>query len=316
MRNAAIKKIIEIGKLNKKIVFLSVDQSTGNDIELKKVLKERFIIEPISEANVIGMASGLSAEGYIPLIFNHATFNSRRCYEQILLDSSLQNFPIKLISNGAGFATSHLGPTHTSIDDVSLMRQIPNMNILVPSNAEEVSTLIPQVININKSFYVRLSKFGIPKFGLMPEKKFNLKSLVGKARIIHKNHKKLINDILIISNGVMTPIAIQVSDNLKTKIKISVLDMTTVKPLDGKNLISNVKKSKNILICEEHSIIGGLGSACIEYLIDKYPKYNIKNIYRVGVPDKFILKHGDQEGVLNYLKLDARSIEKKIFNIV
>ena len=190
------------------------------------------------------------------------------------------------------------------------------LNILVPSNAEEVSELIPQVIKSKNSFYIRLTKFGIPKYGKIPSKKNNANSKVGKASIVHKNHKHKSNDVLIISNGTLTPIAIQASENLSQKVKISVLNMTTVKPLDGNALIKNVKKSKTILICEEHSLIGGLGSACIEYLVDQGKINQLKSIHRVGVPDKFILKHGDQEGILNYLKMNVLDIEKRIKKII
>ena len=113
MKNALMKSLIELGKRDERIILISVEQSTGFDDELKESLNNRFLFESISEANVLGMASGLAADGYVPYIFNHATFSTRRCYEQIFLDACLQDRPVRLIGMGGGLATAHLGPPHT-----------------------------------------------------------------------------------------------------------------------------------------------------------------------------------------------------------
>jgi len=317
MKNASIKKIIELGQKNKKIVFISVDQPTGFDAELKKSLGWRFIVEPISESNVISMAAGLASEGFIPFVFNHATFNSRRCYEQILLDASLQKCNIKLLSMGAGLSTSHLGPTHTSIDDIGLMRLIPEMNIVVPCNATETSAIIPQIVNIQKSFYIRLTKFGEPRYGTSPSKKLLQKSKIGKPQLVCSNLLKSKKDVLFISNGALTPICVEVSNNLISKnISSSVLNVTTVKPLNHKYIYKHIKKSNFTFICEEHSIIGGLGSACLEVLNHYYYSESFKNIHRFALNDRFIHEYGDQEGVLNKYNLMPKKIEKKVLKIL
>jgi len=315
MKNALMKSLIELGKKDKRIILISVDQFTGFDEELKGSMKEQFIFESISEANVVGMASGLAANGYIPYIINHATFNTRRCYEQILLDACLQDRPVRLIGLGGGLATAHLGPTHTSIDDISIMRSIPNMTVLVPSDANEMRYLMPQTVDWPESIYIRLAKYGKPKYGKTVDEEYISAASIGKALYLSNSEKGLKDDVLLISTGAMTPIAIELSELLeRQKINVSVLHMATVKPIDADQLISRVKNANYVWTLEEHSLIGGLGSACLEILIDSTHPADLPPIHRIGLADEFIYKYGDQQSLFEEYGMMPDSIMKRILN--
>lgn len=298
MRNACMESIIELGRKDSRIVFITVDQFTGFDDEMRNVFKDRFIVESISEANIVSMASSLALDGFIPYIFNHATFNTRRCYEQILLDSCLQNRSIRLISMGGGLATAHLGPTHTSIEDISIMRSIPGMTVIVPCDANEIRALMPQTLDWPHSVYIRLGIYGQPKYGKPINDKFTKNSEIGKAILIPNESNDQMRDILIIANGVMTPIALEAAEVLSSKhFLCSILHIPTVKPIDTETLVLEVLRSKYVFTLEEHSLIGGLGSACLEALIDTIEPVKLPPIHRIGLADRFIHKYGDQKSL-------------------
>lgn len=315
MKNACIKSLIDLGQKDNRIVLISVDQFTGFDKELKRILKERFFFESISEANVVGMASGLASEGFIPYIFNHATFNTRRCYEQILLDACLQNRPVRLIGLGGGLATAHLGPTHTSIDDISIMRTIPKMTVIVPSDANEMKHLMPQTVDWPESIYIRLAKYGQPKYGKIIDEKYTSMSRIGKALEISSLQNRQKVNVLMVSNGALTPIATEVSEILDDqKITTNVLHMSTVKPIDNKCLTLAVLKADYVFTLEEHSLIGGLGSACLECLNDSMQPSDLPPIHRIGLNDEFIHMYGDQKSLFKKCGLMPEQIAEKIIN--
>ena len=313
MKNACIKSISKLGKVDERIVLIAVDQSTGFDEELKSSLKERFFFESISEANVIGLASGLAADGYVPYIFNHATFSTRRCYEQIALDACLQNRNIRIIGMGGGLATAHLGPTHTSIDDISLMRSIPDMTVLVPCDGNEITTLMPQTVEWPNSIYIRLAKYGKPKCGRVIDGQITDKAIIGKASIISSHEVEQKNDVLIVANGAMTPIALEVAEILAAaKLTCSVLHLSTVKPIDTETLVYEVLNSKCVYTVEEHSLVGGLGSACLEALADTIGLRKIPPIHRIGLGDCFVRKYGSQDSLFRVFGLMPEQIADKI----
>ena len=311
MRNACLESLIELGEFDERIVFISVDQTTGMDDEFRKKFKDRFFFESISEANVVGLASGLASEGFIPYIFNHATFSTRRCYEQIILDACLQNRNIRLIGMGAGLATSHLGPTHTSLDDISLMRSIPGMTIFVPADAHEVRSIMPQTLDWNESIYIRLCKYGIPKYGESLNYKELAKPELGKGLILNGGNVK--NEILFVSTGAMSPICLEVSNNLiKKNIASRVLHISCIKPLDEKTIVEESKKVKRVYFVEEHSGNGGLGTACIEALVKLIEPRNLPIMKKICLPNEFIHNYGDQKSVFSLFNLLPDQITSKL----
>tara|TARA_X000000368_G_C23018332_1_gene706832 strand:+ start:733 stop:1680 length:948 start_codon:yes stop_codon:yes gene_type:complete len=312
MKKAFIQSVINISKKNKNIVFISVDQPTGYEKELKNSLGERFLVEPISESNVIGMASGLSSEGYIPIVFNHATFNTRRCYEQILLDCCLQNRKIILFSMGAGLATSHLGPSHTSLDDIGLMRLIPNMDIAVPCNSYEVKKLTPQILKSKNSCYLRIGKYGIPKNGINIDQKYFTNYNFKKILLVTKAHKK--NEIALISTGITTPIAIEVNYILKkNNIKSEVYHTPSINPKNNLILKNIFLKSKKIVFLEEHYEKSGLANAIIDKVLFELKFRKLPEIHRFAIPsNKFVKKYGNQDSVLDFYGISKNNILKSL----
>jgi transketolase len=302
MKNTFIRLLSEKIEMHSKLVFISVDQSTGFDDELKNKLGDKFIMESISEQYVTGFASGLAADGFLPIIFNHAAFSIRRSYEQILLDCCLQKRKVIFLSMGGGYATAHLGPSHTTFDDIALARVMPNMETFVPCGSDDVKNNFDYVLNNENSIYVRLSKYG----------KYNLEGYdqYKNSKIYFKNYGESSNDICIISTG---PISYNVSEAISSSnINPIHIHMPFLKNFNKKDLIYLSERSSKIFIFEEHSVIGGLYSLCSEVFMSSMKFYN-KQIYNYGVNDCFIHKYGSQEDIWKHLDLDIAGI-KKIIN--
>lgn len=303
MLRACMNMICEMAKTNPNVVLICCDHGPG--VELRGVIPNRYFVEAVSEANIIGMATGLAADGYIPYILNHATFNTRRCYEQIALDACLQNRPIRLIGMGGGLSTAHLGPTHTAIEDVAIMRAIPNMTVIVPCDADEADRLMPQTLDWPGSIYIRMAKYGKP---IVSKNEAGFE--IGKAILMREG------DVLIITNGAMTHRALSAAQLLSLKgIECGVLHVHTVKPLD-KEIVEHVKKARMVIMIEEHTLVGGLGSACLELLADHLALVNIPPVYRLGLPDSFVQDYGDQDSLLEEYGLQPNQIAEKILNLV
>ena len=303
MLRTSMKMIGEMAKTNPHVVLIGCDHGPG--VELEGPILGRLFIEPISEANIVGMATGLAAEGYIPYILNHATFNTRKTYEQIALDACLQKRPIRLIGMGGGLSTAHLGPTHTAIEDIAIMRAIPHMTVVVPCDADEVTRLMPQTLDWPGSIYIRMAKYGKP---IVSKEEAGFQ--IGKAILMREG------DILIITNGAMTNRALTTAEVLSKKgIECGVLHVHTVKPLD-KNIVEHVRKARMVITIEEHTLIGGLSSACLELLVDNFAMQGLPPIYRFGLPDAFVQTYGDQDSLLEKFGLQAHQIAERIIDLV
>ena len=160
MRKTCLDMVYELAKADDRIVFIGSDLGAGTLSEMQKNMPERFFMEGVSEANIIGMAAGLAMDGFIPYVNTISTFITRRCYEQIAIDLCLHNLPVKLIANGGGLVYAPLGPTHLAIEDIAIMRSLPNMNIVSPSDAEEMKRFMNQSKEIKGPVYIRLAKGG------------------------------------------------------------------------------------------------------------------------------------------------------------
>lgn len=302
MLRACMNMICQMAKTNPNVVLICCDQGPG--VEFEGEISNRYFMESISEANIAGMAAGMAAEGYIPYILNHATFNTRKAYEQIALDSCLQNRPIRVIGMGGGLATAHLGPTHTAIEDVAIMRSIPGMTVIVPCDADEVNRLMPQTLDWPGSIYIRMAKYGKP---IVSKNEAGFE--IGKAILMREG------DVLIITNGAMTHRALTAAQTLSAQgIECAVLHVHTVKPLD-KEIVEHVRKARMVIMIEEHTSVGGLSSACLELLADQVGFMNVPPIHRLGLPDSFVQTYGDQDSLLEEYGLQAGQIAQKIANL-
>ena len=297
MRKTSLDIVYEMAKKNKKVIFLGSDLGFKVLDEMKSRLPKNFLMEGICEQNLIGMSAGLAMEGYIPYVNTIGTFLTRRCYEQIFLDVCLHNLPVRLIGNGGGLVYAPLGPTHLSVEDFAILRPIPNMTIISPCDATEMKKIMLQTELYPGPIYIRVARGGDK---IITNKETNVK--IGKAVELVKPI-----EAVFITTGTTTQIALDAVNSLNSNsIKIGLVHLHTVKPLDTAYLKDLFNSIKFAIIVEEHSVVGGLGSAILEFIND----YKIENvrINRIGIPDKFVEKYGTQESLLKHLKIDKDNL--------
>lgn len=302
MRKTCLETIYNKAKKNKKIIFIGSDLGPGVLKNFKKEFPERFFMEGVSEQFIIGMSAGLAKEGFLPYVNTISTFLTRRCFEQIAIDLCLHNLPVKLIGNGGGLVYAPLGPTHQAIEDISILRTLPNMSIIAPCDAVEMKKLIIETVNLKGPLYVRIAKGGDK---IITNKNEIIK--FGKGRVLLEP-----KDYLIISTGIMTQISLKAALKIN-KIKnnsCGVIHLHTVKPLDKKMIIKWASKVKKIVTVEENVIAGGFGSSILE-LLSKYSPINTSKVSSVGLKDHFIDKYGSQEELLKFCNLTENEILKK-----
>lgn len=267
--------IAELGKKYKNVVVLDADLAEATKtIEFKKKFPKRFFDIGISEQDLMGTAAGLALEGKIPFASTFAIFAAGRAYEQIRNTIAYSKLNVKIAATHAGLTVGEDGASHQSIEDVALMRVIPGMTIFSPCDDAETRWAIEEAIKIDGPVYIRLTR---PKVGdvYQDKKKFKF----GKA-IVHGNGK----DATVIATGLMVQEALKAQKKLaEENIDIRVIDMHTIKPIDREAILKAAKETKKIITIEDHSIIGGLGSAVCEVLSEEYPT----KVIRMGVNDEF-----------------------------
>ncbi len=298
MRQTCLNTVFELAKRNKKVVFVGSDLGPGVLDPFKKKYPDRFLMEGVAEQSIIGLASGLAFEKFRPYVNTIATFITRRCFEQVLVDLCLHNLPVTLIGNGGGLVYAPLGPTHQAIEDISIMRSLPNLTIISPSDAYEMRELMMDTINIKGPLYVRIARGGEE---IINNKNDKIK--IGKGLI-----KKKPGRLLFISTGVMTQKVMAASQELKKDygIDAGVLHLGTIKPLDGKILRYWLPKVERVITVEENFLEGGFGSSILEFINQNFNNSKIK-VKRIGLPNKFVTKYGSQDELHKYYKLDKKN---------
>ena len=236
-----------------------------------------------------------------------ASFLTRRCFEQNVLDVCLTNSNVRLLANGGGLVYAPLGPTHLAPEDISIMRSIPNMSVLVPCDADEMERAILATENHQGPIYVRFSKgFGDPIVS-KPEHGYEF----GKA-IIHRNA----GDVLFIACGTMLFRSLKVAENLEKKgISTGVVNMHTIKPLDVDTIYPMMKKAKVVVTVEEHSSIGGLGDAVGSVIAENTKDLNI-SFKKLSLPDSFTDQYGTQNSLIERYGLEVHQIEDKVMTLI
>ncbi|EMK19586.1 MULTISPECIES: transketolase family protein [Leptospira] len=300
MRNTSLKSVYQLALQDPRVVYIGSDLGAGVLDEMKQNIPDRFYMEGVSEQHIVGMSAGMAMEGYIPYVNTIATFLTRRCFEQVAVDLCLHDLPVRLIANGGGIVYAPLGPTHLAVEDIAILRALPNMTIIAPCDAEEMKRLMPLTLDWPHPIYIRLAKGGDKVIS-----KAELGFEIGKA-IVMKEGK----DGLFITTGVMTQLALEAVQQLETEgLNCGVIHMHTVKPLDGEILKKWIPKVSAIVTVEEHTRIGGLGSAVLEFCNDEIPNETGK-IRRIGLPDRFSERYGSQESLLNYFGINKDSLVK------
>ena len=298
MRKTCLDSVYQLAKADPRIIFIGSDLGPGVLSSMKKEMPERFFMEGVSEQHVIGMSAGLAMEGFIPYVNTIATFLTRRCYEQVALDLCLQDIPVRLIASGGGAVYAPLGPTHLAVEDIAIMRALPNMTVVAPCDAEEMRRLMGKTADWPHPMYIRLSKGGDDVVS-REEHGFE----IGKAILLQEPGSGL-----FVTTGVMTQLALQAANQLmKEGLPCGVLHMHTVKPLDHAALSHWLPRVKGVVTVEEHTRIGGLGSAILEFCNDEMPQQAAK-IARIGIPDRFADQYGSQNSLLEYWGITIDSL--------
>ena len=274
-REAYGEALKEIGGKNEQIVVLDADLSKSTKTNVfAKAYPQRFFNVGIAEQNLVGTAAGLAASGKIPFVSTFAMFAAGRAFEQIRNSVCYPKLNVKVAATHAGLTVGEDGASHQAIEDVSLMRSLPNMTVLVPADEEETRQAIAWASEYQGPVYIRLGRMSVDN--VSPE---GYVFAPAKAAVLTEG-----NDVTLIANGVMVTAALEAAKTLAAEgIQARVINMASVKPLDAAAVVSAAKETGAIVTCEEHSIIGGLGSAVAEVLSEQAPA----PMERVGVKDTF-----------------------------
>lgn len=289
--------------INEDIVVLDADLGKATkSIEFKKVAPERYFDMGIAEGDMIGTAAGLAACGKIPFASTFAMFAAGRGFEQIRNSVAYPGLNVKIAATHAGITVGEDGGSHQAIEDISLMRSIPNMVIINPADAEEARQAIFESVKYNGPVYIRLGRAATPDLH-----DTNYKFELGKGEVVKEG-----SDIAIIATGIMVAKAMEAAEELsKEGVSVEVVNISTIKPLDDKLIKEVANKTKIIITAEEHSIIGGLGSAVCEVLSE------VRDVIvrRVGVNDVFG-QSGSPNDLLKYYKLTTEDLIENVKELV
>ena len=293
------KALVELGKENENVVVLTADLAGATKTSLfEKEFPDRFINVGIAEQNMIGISAGLATTGKIPFASTCAMFAAGRAYDQIRNSVAYPKLNVKICGTHAGVTVGEDGATHQMLEDLSLMRSIPNMTVLCTSDDVQTKWAIKEMAKIDGPVYIRLARVATPV--IYDE---NQKFEIGKMVQIGDG-----TDATVFATGVEVAEALKAKEELeKENINIRVVDVHTIKPIDKEMIIKCAKETKKIITIEDHSIIGGLGTAICEVLSEECPT----KVVRMGMQDRFG-KSGKAEQLLKYFKLDSEAIIEEI----
>lgn len=293
------EELANLGEKNKKVVVLDADLSAATKTSIfAKKFPDRFFDMGIAEQNMIGTAAGLATCGKIPFASTFAMFAAGRAYDQIRNSICYPNLNVKICATHAGITVGEDGATHQMIEDISLMRTLPNMTVLSTSDDVQTKWAVKEISKINGPVYLRLSRLATPI--IYGE---NQKFEIGKAIQIGEG-----TDATIFATGVTVSEAIRAQKILENMgIKVRVVDIHTVKPIDKDMVIKCAKETKKLISVEDHNVIGGLGSAISEVLTEEYPV----KLVRMGINDTFG-KSGKAIELMQYFGITAENIVEKV----
>ncbi len=297
--------LLVAGKENENVVVLCADLSESTKVEgFKKEFGKRYIEIGVAEQNLATVASGLASYGKIPFIASYATFSPGRNNEQIRTTISLNDVPVKIAGAHAGVSVGPDGATHQALEDVALMRVQPNMTVFVPADANEAHNATLEAVRINGPVYIRLGRSNTPVF-IKKDAEF----IAGKGKVLFDNDDI---EVVIIGNGPILYNALVAANNLEEEgINVSVIDLSTVKPLDKDLILEYAKRAGAVVTVEEHQIAGGTGSAVAEFLAENFPV----PIEFIGVRDSFG-QSGTPEELFKHYAMDSDAIRNAVMNAI
>ena len=275
-RQAYGEALVELGKINKNIVVLDADLTKSTKTSMfQKEFPERHFNVGIAEADLMGTAAGFATCGKIPFASTFAMFAAGRAFEQIRNTIAYPKLNVKIAPTHAGISVGEDGGSHQSGEDIALMRSIPGMVVLSPADAVETKKMIFAAAEYEGPVYIRMGRLDVET--IFDEETYDFQ--IGIANTIREG-----NDVTIAATGLMTYEALKAADILAQEgISVRVINVGTIKPLDGETILKAAKETKFIITAEEHSVIGGLGSAVSEFLSEVYPA----KVKKLGIYDKF-----------------------------
>lgn len=303
IRGAFGEELADLGAKNSRVVALDADLSGSTQTSLfAKAFPERFFDVGIAEQDLITTALGLSLEGFIPFAATFAVFATGRAYDQIRNSVCYQKSNVKIVGAHGGITVGEDGASHQALEDISLMRGLPNMTVIVPGDYEQTRQAVRFAAEYDGPVYIRLSRMNVPiVFG--SDYKFSL----NKAVVLKEG-----TDITLFVTGDILAEVLKASEILEEKgLSIQVVNIPVIKPLDVDTIVESASKTKHVLTIENHSIIGGLGSAVCECLSERAPKL----VHRIGVNDCFG-QTGTPNELLKCYGLDAKSIADRIIELI
>lgn len=303
IRKAFGKTLAEIGELNEKIIVMDADLACSTQTKIfADKFPDRFFDCGIAEQNMLATAAGLASEGKIPFVASFAVFVTGRTYDQIRNGICYPNFNVKIVGTHGGVTVGEDGATHQALEDISLMRGLPHMTVIVPADCKECQEAIKYAALHEGPTYIRIPRSNVPDI-FDENYSFNIHKAVGVEEG---------TDVSVFTNGeTLAEVLLAAEELKKDNISLEVINVPVVKPLDFQTVIESVKKTKFAITVENHSIIGGLGSAICETLADKLPS----KVYRFGIHDEFG-QSGKAEELIEYYGLDSKTLAKRIRAII
>lgn len=288
-RDAYGEALVQLGGENSQIVVLDADLSKSTKtVRFAKKFPDRFFNLGISEADLMGTAAGLAAAGKIPFASTFAVFATGRAFDQIRNSIAYPGLNVKIAATHAGLTVGEDGGSHQAVEDIALMRVIPGMTVLVPSDGICTKKLVAEAAALKGPVYLRLGRPAVPVIYGADEE-----FVIGRAKVLKPG-----NDLTLVASGIMVAKSLEAAEILeKQGINARVLDMHTIKPLDGQSLEKAARETGGIVTVEEHSVIGGLGGAVAEFIAENCPvpvlKIGIQDSFgESGKPDELLIKYG------------------------
>ena len=292
--------LAELGKENPNVVVLDADLAAATKTGVfKKEFPERRIDCGIAECNMVGMGAGLAASGMIPFVSTFAMFAAGRAYEQVRNGVGYPHLNVKIGATHGGISVGEDGATHQCCEDVALMRTIPGMTVIVPSDDVEAKAVVKAAAELDGPVYMRFGRLAVPVINDTADYKFE----IGKGTVLREG-----TDVTIIANGLCVGESLEAAEKLAADgINAKVINMATVKPLDDELVIAAAKETGKVVTVEEHSVIGGLGSAVCDVLSEKAPT----PVLKLGVQDVFG-HSGPAVELIKEFGLDSEGIYKSV----
>ncbi len=288
-RDAYGQALAELGALNDKVVVLDADLSKSTKTnDFKKVYPERFFNMGIAEQNLLGTAAGFAAAGKIPFASSFAVFAVGRAYDQIRNSIAYPKLNVKIAATHAGLTVGEDGGSHQMLEDIALMRALPNMIVIVPADGVETKQVIMAAAEYNGPVYIRL---GRPKVPVLFDETYKFE--IGKGVVLKEG-----TDVTLVATGIMVSKAAEAAEALAAEgISAAVVNISTIKPLDNALITEMAQKTGAVVTCEEHNIYGGLGSAVAEVLVENCPvpmaRVGVEDSFgESGLPDQLLEKYG------------------------